>query len=69
MQIPAPENTQPSHETDIHALAGFEPTNLAGVWAQTHHALEREATRIGTSESVLLHIVLTRCVRKVPTPC
>jgi hypothetical protein len=66
-QRPVPDNNKPSQETDRHAPAGFEPTIPAGERPQTH-ALDRAATRIGTSESILLHTVLTRSVREVPTP-
>ena len=62
-----PDNTQPSQETERHAPGRFEPKIPAGERPQTH-ALDRAATRIGTSESVLLHIVLIRGVREVPTP-
>jgi hypothetical protein len=44
-QRPLPDNTQHSHETDIHALVGLEPTIPASERLQTH-ALDRVATGI-----------------------
>jgi hypothetical protein len=43
---PLPDNTQHSHEINIHAPAGFEPTIPVSEWPQIH-ALDRAATGIG----------------------
>jgi hypothetical protein len=44
-QIPLPDNTQNSQDTDIHAPAGLEPAILASERPHTH-ALDRAATGI-----------------------
>jgi hypothetical protein len=46
-QRPLPDKTQHSQETDIHAVVGFEPKNRSKQRPHTH-ALDREATGIGT---------------------
>jgi hypothetical protein len=46
LQRPLPDSTQHSQQTNIHALAGFEPTISAGERPQTY-ALDRAFTGAG----------------------
>ena len=54
-QIPLPDNTRQSQETNNHAPAGFEPTIPASKCPQTH-ALECAAPGISPSHMLLPHI-------------
>ena len=49
-QIPLPDNTQHSQETDFHTLARFKPTTPASEQPHTH-ALDNVTTGIGLRQS------------------
>jgi len=51
MQRPVPDNAQHSHEADIHAPAGFEPTIPAIRTDASHHA----ATWIGNERGYYIY--------------
>ena len=58
-QRSVPDNTQPSHKTDIHTPAGFEPAIPASERSQTH-ALDRAAN--GTGAIICVCVCVCVCV-------